>query len=104
MVSQRGQQAAASARHTFYLPKLGRKFELFSLLSGYSFRKTKGRTRRPTGDGQQRCQGRGETKPGEEGHRQKGAPWRLLVTLLGEGLRAPYTAGRQRLDRPSGAH
>ena len=39
-------------------------------------------------DGQQRCQGRGETKPGEEDHRRKGAPWRLLVTPLWEGLRA----------------
>ena len=28
-----GQQAVASARHTFYLPKLGRKFQPFSLLS-----------------------------------------------------------------------
>lgn len=27
-------QAAGRARHTFYLPKLGRKFEPFSLLSG----------------------------------------------------------------------
>ena len=37
MVSQRRQQAAASAgsaRHTFYLPKLGGKFQPFSLLSG----------------------------------------------------------------------
>lgn len=37
VASQRGQQAAASAgraRHTFYLPKLGGKFEQFSLLSG----------------------------------------------------------------------
>ena len=34
VASPRGQQTAANARHTFYLPKPGRKFEPFSLLSG----------------------------------------------------------------------
>ena len=34
VASPRGQQTAANARHTFYLPKPGRKFEPFSLLNG----------------------------------------------------------------------
>ena len=86
VASPREQQTAANARHTFYLPKLGRKFEPFSLLSGRaSGRQKVGLQGRPTADGQQRCQGR-EIKPGEEDHRQKGAPWRLLMTLLWEGL------------------
>lgn len=34
VASPREQQTAANPRHTFYLPKLGRKFEPFSLLSG----------------------------------------------------------------------
>ena len=44
VASQRGQQAAAStgrARHIFYLPKLGGKFEPFSLLSGRTSRRLK---------------------------------------------------------------
>ena len=84
MASQHGQQAVASAgraRHTFYLPKLGGKFKPFSLLSG-----------RASGRQKVGLQGRRGTDSrdarGEEDHRQKGAPWRLLVTLLWEGLRA----------------
>ena len=83
---QQAVASAGSARHMFYLPNLGGKFEPFSLLSGRaSGRQKVGLQGRPTADGQQRCQGR-EIKPGEEDHRQKGAPWRLLMTLLWEGL------------------
>ena len=41
VASPRGQQTAANARHTFYLPKLGRKFQPFSLLSGRAFGRQK---------------------------------------------------------------
>ena len=74
--SQRGQQAAASAgraRHTFYLPKLGGKFEQFSLLSG-----------RASGRQKVRLQGRPGTDSRDAGGKEKPSLERKIT-----GSRAP---------------
>ena len=76
VASQRGQQAAASAgraRHTLYLPKLGGKFEQFSLLSG-----------RASGRQKVRLQGRPGTDSRDAGGKEKPSLERKIT-----GRRAP---------------
>ena len=53
-------------------------------------------------DGDRRGGGTGQAWRG--GSQQKGAPWRLLVTLFWEGRRARDTGSLPRRDGPSGAH
>lgn len=104
VASPRGQQTAANARHTFYLPKPGRKFEPFSLLSGRASGRQKvglqGRLGMDSRDA------RGEEKPSLK--RKITGEGRPLAAVsdpaLGGFASAPDTAGRPPTDGPTAAH
>ena len=70
--SRQRQVRDARGTHSTFLSWEGSSNRLASLEA--ELPKTKGRTTRPTWDGQQRCQGRGETKPEEEDHGRRAPP------------------------------